>query len=52
MKLFLRLAPDLHHFEMKIVEKLETEGGEVLWGQAPRGSLEREAQELLDRMTL
>jgi len=46
-KIYLRLAPECKAIEELITEQMKKLGGEVLYGQAPRGSLERRAQELL-----
>ena len=55
-KLFLRLGRDSSNayltLEEIVTENLEKLQGERLYGQAPKGSLEREAQELLDTMEL
>ena len=49
-KLFLRLADDQKPLEQALVAALVADGGEQLFGQAPRGSLERKAIDLMQKL--
>ena len=50
VKFYLRLSPAYNTFETSIMIALEQSGGDRLCGQAPRGSLERKALDLLQRL--
>lgn len=49
-KLFLRLADDHMSLEEALVAALVSDGGVQLFGQAPRGSLERKAMDLMQKL--
>ena len=46
-KVYLKLAPECKNLEDPVQSAIKRMGGEQFFGQAPRGSLERRAQELL-----
>ena len=46
-KLYHRLTPECRETETLVTDLLGRLGAEVLYGQAPRASLERRSQELL-----
>ena len=49
-KLFLRLADDQKPLEQALVAVLVADGGEQLFGQPPRGSLECKAIDLMQKL--
>ena len=50
VKFYLRLSPAYISFETNIMTAFEQSGGDRLYGQAPRGSLERKALDLLHKL--
>ena len=49
VKFYFRLSPAYIAFEMNVLTALGQSGGDRLYGQAPRGSLERKALDLLQK---
>ena len=50
VKFYFRLSPAKFTFETNIMTALEQSRGDRLYGQAPRGSLERKALDLLQKL--
>ena len=50
VKFYFRLSPAYIASEMNVLTALEQSGGDRLYGLAPRGSLERKALDLLQKL--
>ena len=49
-KLYFKMQPEYRQVELIVHKALVASGGQHLVGSAPRGSLERRAQEIIDKM--